>query len=153
MSAPLPPDQQQQQQQLQPERPSHPKPPIIVVEDATMEGTSCNLVSAAKPNIPPRVPQRELNTTYPSNLKPIDKKKIYENNESLRRVRHSKDNIPSESIHMVHLIGEGEFGCVFKGLYLPEQGQAQTVAIKVSCSARRLFSCLLSGQCVWLHCY
>jgi tyrosine-protein kinase len=56
---------------------------------------------------------------------------MYENNDTLRRVRHSKDNIPSESIRMIEAIGEGEFGSVFKGLYMSENDPVRAVAVKV----------------------
>lgn len=55
---------------------------------------------------------------------------MYANNDTLRRVRHSKDNIPLESIKLMAVIGEGEFGSVYKGSYLPETGVEKDVAIK-----------------------
>ena len=54
---------------------------------------------------PPRVPRREHLGVYPSNLKPLDSS-MYENNDSLRRVRHSKDNVPREAISLGAIIGE-----------------------------------------------
>ena len=45
------------------------------------------------PELPPRVPPSRdprCNTNYPTNLKPIVRIKKYENNETLRRVRHSR---------------------------------------------------------------
>ena len=45
------------------------------------------------PELPPRVPPSRdprCNTNYPTNLKPIDRRKKYENNETLRRIRHSR---------------------------------------------------------------
>ena len=30
-------------------------------------------------------------------------------------MRHSRDNIPNESLILVEIIGEGEFGTVYKG--------------------------------------
>ena len=45
------------------------------------------------PEIPPRVPPSRdprANTNYPTNLKPIVRRKQYQNNETLRRVRHSR---------------------------------------------------------------
>ena len=54
------------------------------------------------PGPPPRIPTRaRIPLTPPQNLKPIDRRKTYENNETLRRVRHSRDNIPRDSIHLV----------------------------------------------------
>ena len=54
------------------------------------------------PGPPPRIPTRaRITLTPPQNLKPIDRRKTYENNETLRRVRHSRDNIPRDSIHLV----------------------------------------------------
>eukprot|EP00092_Neocalanus_flemingeri_P028200 GFUD01030624.1.p1 GENE.GFUD01030624.1~~GFUD01030624.1.p1 ORF type:complete len:807 (+),score=129.29 GFUD01030624.1:58-2478(+) len=82
------------------------------------------------PTVPPRVPFRGFPTSLPSNLKPVDKRKLYENNETLRRVRHSKDNIPLESIKLTLIIGEGEFGSVYKGSYMTEAGIVKDVAIK-----------------------
>lgn len=99
----------------------HPKPKILA-EYA---------FAAPMPQLPPRIKTRERNGNNPTNLKPIDKRKIYENNDTLRRVRHSKDNIPTEAIHMIQVIGEGEFGCVYKGLYMGESGHIQPVAVKV----------------------
>ena len=42
----------------------------------------------------------------PSNLKRIDTRENYENNEAVRRLRHSKDNVPLESIKLDQVIGE-----------------------------------------------
>ena len=54
------------------------------------------------PGPPPRVPTRaRIPLKPPQNLKPIDPRKTYENNETLRRVRHSRDNIPKESMNLV----------------------------------------------------
>jgi hypothetical protein len=54
------------------------------------------------PGPPPRIPVRaRIPLKPPQNLKPIDRRKTYENNETLRRVRHSRDNIPLESIFLV----------------------------------------------------
>ena len=54
-------------------------------------------------------------SSMPTNLRPIDPRQSYENNDTLRRVRHSKDNVPLESIKLTSVIGEGEFGSVYKG--------------------------------------
>lgn len=83
------------------------------------------------PSVPPRVVSRERNVQQPSNLKPVDNRALYENNDILRRVRHSRDRIPSESVHMIQVIGEGEFGVVYKGLYMNEKGETRAVAVKV----------------------
>jgi len=84
----------------------------------------------ANPVIPPRVPVRARPTVYPSNLKPIDKQMLYANNDTLRRARHSKDNIPRESIKLTDVLGEGEFGSVYKGSYMTDSGKVQEVAVK-----------------------
>ena len=47
-------------------------------------GPKCTPVPA------PRIPLRKPGSALPKNLKEIDSKKFYENNETLRRVRHSK---------------------------------------------------------------
>jgi hypothetical protein len=49
-----------------------------------------------QPLVPPRVPTRgHPCPNPPTNLRPIDHvRAVYTNNETLRRVRHSKDNIP-----------------------------------------------------------
>ena len=87
----------------------------------------------SNPALPPRVPpgRNPPSTVYPSNLKPIDTRKRYENNETLRRVRHSRDNIPLESVHLKEAIGEGEFGSVYKSVYMNENGHIRDVAVKV----------------------
>ena len=83
-----------------------------------------------KPQPAPRPPKRDLSAPRPSNLKPIDAKKPYENNDTLRRVRHSKDNIPVESITLGKHIGEGEFGSVREGFYKTDKGEERKIAIK-----------------------
>ena len=60
----------------------------------------------------------------------MDPRQCYENNDTLRRVRHSKDNVPLESIKLTQVIGEGEFGSVFKGSYMTDAGVVKDVAIK-----------------------
>ena len=78
----------------------------------------------------------------------MDPRQCYENNDTLRRVRHSKDNVPLESIKLTQVrgyvqmcvdmfddvsaqvIGEGEFGSVYKGSYMTDGGQVKDVAIK-----------------------
>ena len=67
------------------------------------------------PNVPPRIVHRDRIGSNPSNLKPVDQRKAYQNNAILRQVRHSRDNIPNESLILVEIIGEGEFGTVYKG--------------------------------------
>ena len=76
------------------------------------------------PAVPPRVPNRgpssasvmprwegeqqyvlSFNIIFPSNLKPMDPRQCYENNDTLRRVRHSKDNVPLESIKLTQVRG------------------------------------------------
>ena len=62
-----------------------PKPKIIDANLAVDDTPS--------PDLPPRVPPSRdprANTNYPTNLKPIVRRKKYENNETLRRVRHSR---------------------------------------------------------------
>ncbi len=54
----------------------------------------------------------------------------YENNDSLRRVRHSRDAIPLESVSIGAMIGEGEFGSVWEGEYLDADGNRRKVAVK-----------------------
>ena len=85
-----------------------------------------------QPLVPPRVPTRgHPCPNPPTNLRPIDHvRAVYTNNETLRRVRHSKDNIPLQSIKLTNIIGEGEFGSVYKGSYMTEQGVTRDVAIK-----------------------
>ena len=60
------------------------------------------------PAVPPRVPVRgpSSQTALPSNLKRVDTRENYENNEAVRRLRHSKDNVPLESIKLDQVIGE-----------------------------------------------
>ena len=67
---------------------------------------------------------------YIFNLKSLDPRQSYENNDTLRRVRHSKDNVPIESIKLTQVIGEGEFGSVYKGNYMTDSGVMKDVAIK-----------------------
>ena len=45
-------------------------------------------------------------TNTSSNLKRVDTRENYENNEAVRRLRHSKDNVPLESIKLDQVIGE-----------------------------------------------
>ena len=45
-------------------------------------------------------------TAMPCNLKRVDTSENYENNEAVRRLRHSKDNVPLESIKLDQVIGE-----------------------------------------------
>ena len=75
-----------------------------------------NETSNGLPNIPPRLQHRDRICSGPSNLKPVDKRKAYQNNAILRQVRHSRDNIPNESINLIEILGEGEFGTVYKGI-------------------------------------
>ena len=84
-----------------------------------------------EPEVPPRTLSRGPNPSLPCNLKPVVKRDVYKNNNTLRRVRHSVDDIPMESIKMTEIIGEGEFGTVYKGQYMTEEGEVQGVAIKV----------------------
>ena len=83
------------------------------------------------PEPAPRIPIRRPGSALPKNLKEIDSKKFYENNETLRRVRHSKDDIPREAIEVGPVIGEGEFGSVFEGRYKSSRGETSNIAIKV----------------------
>ena len=83
------------------------------------------------PEPAPRIPLRRPGSALPKNLKEIDSKKFYENNETLRRVRHSKDDIPREAIEVGPVIGEGEFGSVFEGRYKSSRGETSNIAIKV----------------------
>ena len=46
-------------------------------------------------------------------------------------MRHSRDNIPMESLLLMEVIGEGEYGIVRKGIYMPENGKGRSVAVKV----------------------
>ena len=62
-----------------------PNPNLITSPPAEEDLTS--------PDLPPRVPPSRdprCNTNYPTNLKPNVRVKKYENNETLRRVRHSR---------------------------------------------------------------
>merc|ERR1712130_37992 len=85
-----------------------------------------------QPLVPPRVPTRgHPCPNPPTNLRPIDHvRAVYTNNETLRRVRHSKDNIPLQSIKLTSVIGEGEFGSVYKGSYMSDSGVVKGVAVK-----------------------
>ena len=71
-----------------------PKP--LVSTTSPTSGEVCsrdNRDDSPSPELPPRVPPSRdprCNTNYPTNLKPIVRRKKYENNETLRRVRHSR---------------------------------------------------------------
>ncbi len=91
----------------------------------------CASATQPRPDAAPRVPPRDMRgAPYPSNLQSLDKRLRYENNESLRRVRHSRDAIPLESVSVGALIGEGEFGSVREGEYLDSDGNRRKVAVK-----------------------
>ncbi len=91
---------------------------------------SCLSATHPRPDAPPRVPRRDPLASPPSNLAHVDGRRRYENNASLRRVRHSRDAIPLESISLGAMIGEGEFGSVWEGEYLDADGNRQKVAVK-----------------------
>lgn len=101
------------------------------------DGLRCELSNPVPPEpstipIPaPRVQSRVFNAAKPSKLKPIDAFKPYENNDTLRRVRHSRDDVPFESVKLGYLIGEGKFAQVLQGTYMPQDGVKQDVAIKI----------------------
>ena len=46
-------------------------------------------------------------------------------------MRHSRDDIPFEAIHVKDAIGEGEFGSVYKAVYMNENGNVRDVAVKI----------------------
>ena len=97
------------------------------------------------PNVPPRIVHRDRIGSNPSNLKPVDQRKAYQNNAILRQVRHSRDNIPNESLILVEIIGEGEFGTVYKG-------KEKSFYFKVSYLLTRISICVQSNT-LFLHCY
>ena len=66
----------------------------------------------------------------PTLLKPVDKREAYKNQEIIRQVRHSRDNIPIDSLLILEVIGEGEYGQVHKGIYLPDGKDMRNVAVK-----------------------
>jgi len=95
------------------------------------EKAPLRLDEVAAPEAPPRVPcGREKPGPLPEGLRPLERSNTYVNNETLRRVRHSKDNVPLESIKLTAIIGEGEFGSVYQGHYMTEGGEVMDVAIK-----------------------
>ena len=57
------------------------------------------------PTTAPRLLGRNRICSYPSNLKPVDDRNEYENREVLRRVRHSRDDIPIEAVNILEAIG------------------------------------------------
>ena len=71
-----------------------PKPKVSNINLTPVEvGTTDNDDDSPSPELPPRVPPSRdprCNTNYPTNLKPIVRRKKYENNETLRRIRHSR---------------------------------------------------------------
>ena len=79
-----------------------PKPKLVTSSSNGNMNDNENLIKLAadnannivpSPELPPRVPPSRdprCNTNYPTNLRPIDKRKKYENNETLRRIRHSR---------------------------------------------------------------
>ncbi len=93
------------------------------------DGLPTRLSRPVRPTPPRLPPSRDRMKPYPTNLKSLHAS--YENNESLRRVRHSRDNIPTEAVQVGDIIGGGEFGSVYEGLYLNERGERRRVAIKV----------------------
>ena len=58
------------------------------------------------PTTAPRLHSRNRICSYPSNLKPVLQGETYENNEVLRRVRHSRDDIPIEAVNILEAIGK-----------------------------------------------
>ena len=69
-----------------------PPPPRDMPKPKVSE-TGAIIDDSPSPELPPRVPPSRdprANTNYPTNLKPIVRLKKYENNETLRRVRHSR---------------------------------------------------------------
>ena len=97
------------------DRPILPRPPALAPKPSATG-------SRHSPPLPPRVPPARDPGDYPTNVKPLNPREPYENNETLRKVRHSHDNIPFESIHVKDAIGEGEFGSVYKAVYMNEKG-------------------------------
>ena len=68
-------------------------PPPRDMPKPNVTDTSPTVEELPSPELPPRVPPSRdprCNTNYPTNLKPIVRRKKYENNETLRRVRHSR---------------------------------------------------------------
>jgi tyrosine-protein kinase len=100
------------------------------IEANNRNATTIENCSSESPGIPPRVPVRARPTPYPSNLRTLDPREVYANNDTLRRVRHSKDRIPRESIQLTQVIGEGEFGNVYQGIYMSDDGTQREVAVK-----------------------
>eukprot|EP00095_Tigriopus_kingsejongensis_P001147 maker-scaffold628_size122696-snap-gene-0.27 protein:Tk01147 transcript:maker-scaffold628_size122696-snap-gene-0.27-mRNA-1 annotation:"tyrosine-protein kinase shark" len=100
------------------------------------DGLSCQLRNPVPPSTvieppPPRVSSRELNSALPSRLKSIDGRNVYENDETLRRVRHSQDKVQIESVRWdPDYIGKGEFGYVYRGEYQNQEGVWESVAVK-----------------------
>ena len=111
---------------------SHSTPSCSTSSTSTLQPTVLSPPGPGIPSVPPRVPTRGPSslTGLPSNLKRVDTRENYENNEAVRRLRHSKDNVPLESIKLDQVIGEGEFGSVFKGSYMNNSGVVKEVAIK-----------------------
>ena len=98
-----------------PAPPRHiPKPPITSTSSSSDDVTEDSLIDLKNNNPspgppPPRIPTRSrIPMNPPQNLKPIDRRKSYENNDTLRRVRHSRDNIPRESIDLVRNLSENK---------------------------------------------
>lgn len=106
--------------------------PMVPDKSPQLQHELAMLSQQSHPSVPPRVPVRGPSSTnvMPSNLRPMDPRQSYENNDTLRRVRHSKDNVPLESIKLTLVIGEGEFGSVYKGSYMTDGGVVKDVAIK-----------------------
>ena len=137
------------------DRPILPRPPALAPKLSSAG-------SRHSPPLPPRVPPARDPGDYPTNVKPLNPREPYENNETLRKVRHSHDNIPFESIHVKDAIGEGEFGSVYKAVYMNEKGmirwgslnQSLDFASSLAFSQPR-FSLNLKKQRLmvsWFHC-
>ena len=74
----------------------------------------------------PIKPRNVINPKFPNKFKPFLMLPGFFVNR-----HHSRDAIPMESLELGENIGEGEFGSVHKAVYMTEDGEEQSVAVKV----------------------
>ncbi|XP_058804945.1 tyrosine-protein kinase Shark [Phymastichus coffea] len=120
-----------------------PKPPVPEMPSSIFNGDSIRKKKLSIPEPPPRLPEKPY--LSPSNPIRVDNKSV--NNKLNDNDLHSavpaiveNDNdemsvnkvfIPGENIILGEVLGEGEFGAVYEGLYDRPCGRQEPVAIKM----------------------